>query len=692
MAPRQVAATTLAAFLLVGAGESLLLAPELFASGTPAGLLAALYVVGLCGLAGVPFAALNALVIPSLLRLARPLEWLRRTDDGARGVAAWGVAGLVGLLPLAGLAWLAGAASHGFAQRALAGPFAALFAIAGASLGVLLAFPVRWWVGRLGPRPWVPVGLASLALLAVVGAVSRLELGAWRLGGYAAAVAGLLLSWVGLWRPLRSRPVTLALVGLTIGGAGGALTGFETSPAGHAVPLRGHLSALATTGLRRLLDQDGDGYAALLAGGDCDDWNPKIGPHMPEIPGNGVDDNCQGGDAQPGDIPLPPAQARVAPRRLNVLVLLLDAVRPDHLGTYGYERATSPNLDAWAKGAVVFERVWAQAPNTPRSIPSMITGRYPSRIAWTDRGANFSDLRPEAETLFEVFAAGGYRTEAQTAHWYFDRASSVKSGVAAWDNRGALPVVESESQTMAHELTPRVVARLEALAAGDAPWLLFAHYFDAHARYLNHPEVRVFGSRMLDRYDSELAFVDHHLGPVFGALERLGLADDTVVVVTSDHGEAFKEHGLHFHGRTLYEEEVRVPLLVKVPGSAGRREAHPVALVDLAQTLAELVGLELPAAQGVSFAPLLVGASAPPPRTVFLEQLPYAMYRKHLVGAVGPAGLKVIRNLSENVTEVFDLGADPGEQKDLLATRPDAAEGLRRALAAFIDGDPGQSR
>jgi choline-sulfatase len=324
-------------------------------------------------------------------------------------------------------------------------------------------------------------------------------------------------------------------------------------------------------------------------------------------------------------------------------------------------------------------------------MPSIFTGRYPSRVAWTKRFSNYSGLLASNETLFEVFKAAGWRTEAVTAHWYFEKAKGIKDGVDRWDNRGFTTIRKSNTQSAAPQTTPRVVARLEALAAGEAPFLLFAHYFEPHGKYLNHPDVRVFGEKGLkNKYDSEIAFVDRHLQPVFDVLARPALANETVVVVTSDHGEAFQEHGYNFHGRTLYEEESRVPLIIRVPGVSARRVAHPVALVDILPTLAALTGQHAPKALGQSLAPVLGAEGQLEPVPIFMENLPYPNYKKHLVAMMDPkSGLKVVRNITDNVTEVFDLRADPREKRNLLDTSPEAGKAQRATLDAFIDADPG---
>lgn len=743
LAPGACFAAGVIAFLAVGLIEYALLAGSERAASAGGSL--PLFLLGLDGLVGVVAGLGLALTLPPVFAIARPGHWLKTrvlapadtAPEALRSEAAWGLAGLGALAPLAVAAFVGGHVAHGFNQQGLAGPFTALAALAGAAAALVALFPLKaaaqWILDRVAPSgrvaglpaPAIPLVLVVLAGALAALRVGRIDLESYKMGGYAALAGGALLALVLAFVLARLPRLPVTLAGATLAAVSLALCYHTVYAFGDAaaesrlIPQDGHLSRVTVGVLRRALDRDGDGYSALLAGGDCDDADPNVGPHAREIPGNGIDDNCQGGDAPledvadaaddpavdepqvaaPGEpvagkpvVGEPAAEAPPPPPRHNVLLILIDTLRPDHLGLHGYSRPTSPNIDAWAKDAVVFDHAWAHAPNTPRSMPSIITGRYPSRIKWKKRFDNYSGIEPENETVFEIFQQAGWRTEAVSAHWYFERAQGFKDGVDHWDNRGFLTIKESNTQSAAPDITPRVVARLGELSKAEQPFLLFAHYFDPHGKYLNQPTAKVFGSSLKDKYDSEISFTDMHLKPVFEALEAHGLHENTVVVLTSDHGEAFKEHGFHFHGRTVYSEELRVPLIVRVPGVAGKRVDLPVGLVDLTPTLADLVGLKAPKAQGKSLVPLLTGAGEPPrDRVIFLEQLPYPGYQTHVVGAIDVAThLKVVRDITNNVTEVFDLNTDRPEKRNLLDKDPDAGKALLERLTQFIDGDPGQ--
>ncbi|MBU0554074.1 sulfatase [Myxococcota bacterium] len=703
---------------------------------------ALLFTLGLSLALSAPLIIGLGLFLPPLLRQARPGAFLlsyawpwtaRATPAAARSRVAAALTALSGGAGLiAAAAFMGGRLAHGFANPALTGPFTALLTLGGLALAALLTpglySAARWLYSRLLPAGHL-IGVPSPALpLLIIGAaalfiglrIGQLDLGSYRYGGYLAVSLGVVLSVaLSLLTYRLPRALNLALLALLLLTGGGALwatlNGFEAAPiAARAVAQEGHMGAVGLKVGRALLDFDRDGAAGLLGGGDCAEGDPAIGPHAKEIPGNGIDDNCRGGDAPKlEDAPKPPASApasapvaepeapKWSPKRLNVVMLVLDTVRYDHLGVYGYARPNSPNIDAWAKDAVLFERVYAQAPNTPRSFPSIFTGRYPSRVSWVKRFDRFSSLKPENQSIFEIFQAGGWHTEAISSHWYWEKSGNIKDGVDRWDNEGFLTIKESNTQISSEIIAGRTVERLKALSAQDKPFMLFVHFFDPHSRYMHHKEFKVYEEDLKtkkikkvglkEKYDTEIAYTDHHIARIFEQLQALNMYEDTLIMVYSDHGESFGEHHHnYFHGRTVYDEELRVPMLIRMPGVAAKREPRTIALIDILPTLAEIVGLSAPEAQGISFAPLLHGIGEyPQARDIYLEQLPYPGYEKHIMGLLR-GDIKVIRNITDNVNMVFNLKDDPKENKNLLDQDKKAGETLFQKLDAFIDSDPGE--
>jgi arylsulfatase A-like enzyme len=226
------------------------------------------------------------------------------------------------------------------------------------------------------------------------------------------------------------------------------------------------------------------------------------------------------------------------------------------------------------------------------------------------------------------------------------------------------------------------VARRAVSLLGDASFsggrfFLWAHFMDPHRDYLRHPRFD-FGTKPRDRYDGEVAFADHHLARVIAAIEENGLSDRTAIIVTADHGEAFMEHGIRYHGRRLFEEIVRVPWLFVVPGVAPRRVKTRVSHIDLARTVYDLLGVAPPEkTRGLSLVPEIVGA-APRARTVLIEQPPGEFIEE--MYALVDENYKLIHSVVGNRLELFDLVNDPGETIDLALQQPEKVAEMREKL------------
>ncbi|MEJ2086308.1 MAG: sulfatase, partial [Acidobacteriota bacterium] len=339
----------------------------------------------------------------------------------------------------------------------------------------------------------------------------------------------------------------------------------------------------------------------------------------------------------------------------NVVVVSIDTLRADHLSLYGYDRETSPNLDRWAsENAVVFEKAVAQAPSTLPSHTSMFTGLDAFR-----HGANHDPAPISLETLAEALRRSGYRTLAQTGGGYMHPAYGFDQGFDVyrywlWGYK-RLDEFGSGLTTVRGWLDSH----------GDRPFFLFFHTYEVHAPYrarqpfferltgrsaapdellwmtarpataeegfrptrgldyrYGSPDPAASSSRRgsadeaIDLYDSSIAYVDSGLARIFELLERPPLADNTLVVITSDHGESFGEHDLAGHGY-LYDDNLLVPLIVAFPGRqfAGRRVAKQVRSIDILPTLLDALGLpQVDGIDGQSLVPLLQGAGDSAPR------------------------------------------------------------------------------
>ena len=313
---------------------------------------------------------------------------------------------------------------------------------------------------------------------------------------------------------------------------------------------------------------------------------------------------------------------RVGP---NVLLIVVDTLRRDHLGCYGYERDVSPHIDRLAADSVRYENAYSQAPWTTPSIGALLSSQYPSTLGIRNER---SVLSQDLVLLPELLQEYGWSTGAVVSHGFCSSKWGFDQGFDFFDETNVLGHAGVSSAGVT-----RAALRFIDAHAGD-PFFLWLHYFDPHNEYLSHPghgyqRERPYRGpvnprnnfyklrRILDRlgppdwdelrrlYDSEIAFTDHHIGRVLERLRSLELYEDSLVILTADHGEEFGDHGRLGHAHSLYQELVHVPLLVKYPGSEPLVAEDPVALVDLYPTLLEFLGLPLP--EG------LVGRSLFPP-------------------------------------------------------------------------------
>jgi arylsulfatase A-like enzyme len=458
---------------------------------------------------------------------------------------------------------------------------------------------------------------------------------------------------------------------------------------------------------RRATDGDGDGFSARFGGGDCDDTRGDVYPGAADAPGNGVDENCEGGDAKASTGATAAddagksadAIAPVAPRadgfKGNLLVITIDALRGDRLGVAGYGRPSgkslTPTLDALARKGAYFKRAWAQAPNTPKSFPVILTGRYPSDIAWDKPGTNYPNLLPTNHTFYETLAAAGWKPIGIFSHFYFTPDRGISRGFAEWSNEGAGTIAESNKDIASPRIVPKVIERLRQAAARKEHFALWTHLFEPHSSYMTHKEfpTSLSGvSGLMEKYDYEIAFCDMWLKKLIDAVNELGLADNTAIVIHADHGEAWGEHKVYFHGQDLFDEQLRVPLIIVVPGQKPQVIDEPVMLVDVAPTVLDLVGAPIPASmRGRSLMPRIAGgkAAAPAaPRPLFGELLPATAWPHHATMMID-GNHKLIHRISDRRWELYDLASDPGEKKNLAEAAGSAAlvAGLKEKLLAF---------
>jgi arylsulfatase A-like enzyme len=415
--------------------------------------------------------------------------------------------------------------------------------------------------------------------------------------------------------------------------------------------------------------------------------------------------------------PAPPADAP------NVVLVSIDTLRADAVGAYGTAGARTPALDRLAAGGVTFERAISPAPWTLPAVASILTGLYPRHHA-AGAIANGRDpvgrtpLAPGVDTLADAFAQRGYQTHAIVTNPYLLNRSGLSAGFETYDNltflsEAMLSTRDNAAQWLFGGLAARLAPGDRGIAVSDAavrwldhrartrPVVVWRHYLDPHGPYGGPPDARrksfrgelKWGStgrdghdlaqvspdparlrsgeiRLADDekramralYDDEVSRVDAQVGRVLDALARLDLAENTLVVCVSDHGEEFWEHGGVEHGHTLYDELLHVVFVVRWPGHvpAGARVPALASTVDVVPTVAELVGLDAPApTDGVSLVSAMHGRPVAG-RAIISENLLFAEERV----ALTTDDAKLIR-WPNGKTEAYDLRRDPSERRDL---------------------------
>jgi hypothetical protein len=433
--------------------------------------------------------------------------------------------------------------------------------------------------------------------------------------------------------------VCLAVLGIVLGErAGSAMLTLTLRP----------WPRFVVDGVRRLSDVDLDGYSALLMGGDCAPFDPKVYPTAPEIPGNKIDDNCLLGDAKPVAKGVQRLTRPTQPAPLDVVLITVDSLRADRVGAYcpacrKKGLATTPNIDAFARGAVVFDRAYTPGGWTSIAVSAFMRGVYPRRLVWTrmyetDRFRlvpwGHRNKLPPGESLTKMFplpvsdphvsiadwlAQRGMRTIA-VADDEFSELLSPESGIATgfdiYREVDSLP-----KRQRGDDGTTDLALSEMARVPGGQRFFMWVHYFGPHSPSVFHEGVRLDGPTLEQGYEHEIRYADIQIGRLLRAIAERG--QPTAVFIAADHGEEFIEGGRH-HGFSLREDVARVPLLARVPGWPGGLVATPVSLIDLFPTFCELTGTPPPAGMdGRSLAPVVAAGRLASQRVLFADTWQY---------------------------------------------------------------------
>jgi arylsulfatase A-like enzyme len=380
---------------------------------------------------------------------------------------------------------------------------------------------------------------------------------------------------------------------------------------------------------------------------------------------------------------------------MNLLFIAVDTLRADHLGSYGFKRPTSTNIDALMADSTVFIEAMATAPWTLPSFASMMTSQHSSTTGvWRFK----STLDPSFSTLAEQLAAADYHTGAVVGHLFLAKKFGLNQGFQEYDQALVKETLgESHKALTSHAITDKSIGFIDRHIAEqpDKPWFLWAHYFDPHTQYKAIPGlVEIFGKHRRARYNGEIAYTDHHIGRLLKHLKKTGQDKNTMVVFVSDHGEEFQDHGDRLHGKTLYREVMRVPLSIRVPGVSAQRIQQPVSTVDLMPTLLELLEAPVPKTPmaGQSLAPLFRGE--PVPRTDLLMESALTKSKKSSLKGIIHGDWKLIVETpnkkaakagAKPTTKLFRSKHDRKEKEDMTATRLAVVASMKAQLKLSLD-------
>ncbi|MEM7052884.1 MAG: sulfatase, partial [Acidobacteriota bacterium] len=379
--------------------------------------------------------------------------------------------------------------------------------------------------------------------------------------------------------------------------------------------------------------------------------------------------------------------------RWSVLLVTFDTTRADHLGAYGHQAARTPVLDRLAAEGVLFEQALAPVPITLPSHSSLMTGKVPPAHGVRDNGLFV--LGEEQVTLAERLRGAGYRTAAAIGAYPLLARFGIAQGFELFDDHLGTPYEDLYGQRVLPKerlfFDERPAARVNAAALpwledhADEPFFLWLHYFDPH--HPHEPPAPYDQLFAHDLYDGEIAYADESLGKVIEHLERLGVADRTVVVMTSDHGEGRGEHEETTHSLLTYQSTLHVPLIVRWPeGPRGRRIGNRVSTIDVLPTVLDLLDLEVPEdIQGQSLLPLLDDEKEGHDRRreLYAETLSPRLSRGW--GELRSLVVDGKKYIHGPRPELFDLDGDPRELDDLIDRQPELAAALRGRLERYLE-------
>ncbi len=372
----------------------------------------------------------------------------------------------------------------------------------------------------------------------------------------------------------------------------------------------------------------------------------------------------------------------IEPAAGPIVLISIDTLRADHLPVYGYTNVRTPNFDALARESVVFERAYAHSPQTLPAHAALLSGELPLENGVRDN-VGFS-IKPGQPMIQAALGRRGYETAGFVSAYVLRAQTGINQGFQRFDSE--LPAASPDASVAQVQRdggrTLDAVERWLDARNPSRPFFLFVHLYEPHTPYAPPARYSQYAP-----YDGEIAYADELVGRLVKRLARDGSYDAATIVLLSDHGEGLGDHGEQEHGLFLYDDTIRVPFMIKMPGArrGGTRVADPVQQIDLVPTLLELTGAAGDSKlRGRSLLPLLRGTGRVREEGIYSE----ALYARYHFGwselyALTEGRYRFIQAPRE---ELYDLQTDPKEARNLAATRPQPGAAMRAGLARLLAG------
>ncbi|MEZ4227131.1 MAG: sulfatase [Polyangiaceae bacterium] len=421
---------------------------------------------------------------------------------------------------------------------------------------------------------------------------------------------------------------------------------------------------------------------ACLTGLSCNDKKPPPGEAPTVVPAASAATTV----AVSASAASPPPAPSGPDKPLNVLLITIDSLRAD-MPWQGYERPIAPNLSKLAEQSVVYTQAYSPAPYTAQTVAAWLSGRYASTLY---RAGWFFAAYAKSNTFFtEVLQSKGIRTLGWHGHMYFGRGKGLDQGFDEWQLAPGIRFdPNTDNEITSEKLTKLGIELLSKPENTSKQFFGWVHYMDPHDQYNKHPESPDFGNKNRDRYDNEIHHTDKWIAEFFAWGEKQPWWKNTAIIVTGDHGEAFGEHSMWKHAFEVWEVLVRTPLLIHVPGVAGKRIDLRRNSIDLAPTIMELMGQKpLEQFQGKSMVKEIYGAEQPDNREPIVVQLTEDSHNPERRGVILGDYKLIVWGKGWKYL-LFNLKTDPGEENDLAKKEPEKLEEMKKVYEKAFEKLP----